>query len=464
MGEFVSVVDVAPTVLDLLDVEGPRDSNGLSHAGALLYAEQSVRVRPVYSEAALAMQHPGWSDLQALRSGHQSFIRAPRPESYDLETDPGELQNLYPGDPAAVQALESRVEEMLATTKGITAAELAEDPGLAAGLAELGYVSPNPAGTSTGAAADPKDVLHLVEWAQAALRCLRAGELAHAEEFLRKILAEDPGDQSIQSLLLGALLKEGRPDEAADLQFRQSPVDLILQSLILRMEYPSMDVHLEPVADLIESVGLPARIQHLLSALLIVDGWKQSVVPKLEQVLAAEPGNLEVRLALLRIQLGLGKWSEAEDLLAEARQQAPLQPDVLLAQAQFQIGRGDAKKAFAFLVEAQRSAPQNPEVLLRMAQWQLAESRPEEADRYVALALAAPPWTPTRDRPEVFSLLMPGLAEASTLQLLQHLAVGKRRLAIWTEVGLALQAAGSKERQSQIAARIESIRSGFWFP
>ena len=74
----VRVVDILPTVLDLLEMPVPEDLAGES-----------------YAEAMYPLHHYGWSELTATRSDRYKLIDAPRPELYDLERDPGELTNIF---------------------------------------------------------------------------------------------------------------------------------------------------------------------------------------------------------------------------------------------------------------------------------------------------------------------------------------------------------------------------------
>ena len=48
----------------------------------------------LYAETLAPRLDFGWSELRAWRDGRYKYIRAPRPELYDLEADPGETRNL----------------------------------------------------------------------------------------------------------------------------------------------------------------------------------------------------------------------------------------------------------------------------------------------------------------------------------------------------------------------------------
>jgi arylsulfatase A-like enzyme len=155
----VRLVDVMPTVLDMLD---------LPHAtvdGVSLTNLMSGRRRhldlDVYAES-LYPQRFGWSPLRAVRSGRFKLIDAPRPELYDLDRDPFEERNVYHERPALAKAMTARVN-VLAIGRGQTinsAPSIA--PELQARLAALGYVGSGAVGERQRLAAlpDPKDCVH----------------------------------------------------------------------------------------------------------------------------------------------------------------------------------------------------------------------------------------------------------------------------------------------------------------
>ena len=60
--------------------------------------------RPMPSRSC-PLLHFGWSDLRVLREGRFKYIQAPRPELYDLASDPGELtQPRWRAEPARAEA------------------------------------------------------------------------------------------------------------------------------------------------------------------------------------------------------------------------------------------------------------------------------------------------------------------------------------------------------------------------
>ena len=62
--------------------------------------EADAGAAPVYAETHYPRTTFGWSELTSVTDGRYRFIRAPRPELYDLAQDRGERDNVadsYPG-------------------------------------------------------------------------------------------------------------------------------------------------------------------------------------------------------------------------------------------------------------------------------------------------------------------------------------------------------------------------------
>jgi choline-sulfatase len=152
-----SLVDVMPTVLDLVGAP-PRSVDGASLVPLLTGATKTLD-RDAYAESMYPARF-GWSPLRALREGRFKLIVAPRPELYDLETDPTEQENLYARRPALAAAMTNRLSvigrgapTIQAPTGSTTSSDVRER------LAALGYVSGGgPGSVSAGVQLpDPKD-------------------------------------------------------------------------------------------------------------------------------------------------------------------------------------------------------------------------------------------------------------------------------------------------------------------
>jgi arylsulfatase A-like enzyme len=158
----VRLVDVMPTVLDLLRIPRPH-VDGVSLA-ATMRGEAPEPELDAYSES----QYPrrlGWSPLRALRAGRYKLIEAPRPELYDLERDPFEQHNAYDERPGVAAALARRLasfDPMVRASGDLS--DYIPSVELQQRIASLGYVgsSGSRAAATTTGLPDPKDCIGTV--------------------------------------------------------------------------------------------------------------------------------------------------------------------------------------------------------------------------------------------------------------------------------------------------------------
>jgi arylsulfatase A-like enzyme/Flp pilus assembly protein TadD len=230
--EPVETTAVAPTLLQLAGVQDSIDSvdsiyaQFQSHAllGRKLGTNQAgsqAAKDPAYSETFYPFSSFGWSPLHALESERFHFIEAPKPELYDLETDPGETRNIAAEQPATVAVLREKMQTLLAhnlfTRQDAGAGNLSPDA--QEKLRALGYfgfrAAVSPESLKQGLA-DPKDKL----WEFNAI--LKAEDAFHqrdddrAEALLRQVQEQDPRIYVIPFLLGESALRRQSWERAAE--------------------------------------------------------------------------------------------------------------------------------------------------------------------------------------------------------------------------------------------------------
>ena len=211
----VRLVDVMPTALALLGIEAPKPVQGMS----LLPLARGERMDLIaHSESWYPRYHYGWSELRSVQDGRFKYVRAPRPELYDLERDASESQNRAGDDPARLEALAQALDEIEAKTKGAAAAEGPRpvDPETEERLAALGYVggSVSRQNLEDRPRGDPKDKIGLYNLLKLAGTASVEGRIDDSIAKVRQALAEDPEIVEAYMLLGNFLKKAKRPDEA----------------------------------------------------------------------------------------------------------------------------------------------------------------------------------------------------------------------------------------------------------
>lgn len=157
--EQVRAIDIAPTIADLAGVQVAGSVDGAS-LRPLLDGAARREVPVSLSESWYPRLHFGWSELLAARVGEWKYIAAPKPELYDLRTDPGEQKNLVRERASVAGRLAAEVERLRTMrTPGRPAAGARPDPAALERLQALGYVGTLAPVTAGDAAENPLDRL-----------------------------------------------------------------------------------------------------------------------------------------------------------------------------------------------------------------------------------------------------------------------------------------------------------------
>lgn len=206
-----STVDIRPTVLELLGVgEARATPPGTSLAAALRGAEAPAR--PVYFESLYPRLNYGWAELQGVREGDLKFIRAPRPELYDVALDPGEERNLHAERPGDASRLARELEAVLDASRAASTGEEARRELSAEErrrLANLGYTGTAAAGEVEVTLRDPKDGVERMRRELEVRELMGAGRDAEARAVIGTLLEEDPANPIFNTHMAVTWMRDG---------------------------------------------------------------------------------------------------------------------------------------------------------------------------------------------------------------------------------------------------------------
>src|SRR6185295_14160688 len=153
--------------------------------------------------------HLGWSDLASLTTESHQYIDAPRPELYDLRSDPGEKRDLSAARPPEFRRLRLEVARL----RKPAPAPGTGDPEQARKLASLGYLT-SAAPQTSGPLPDPKDGIGDVEELKNGFGLFSAGEFERAASLLAALVAKRPSMIDAWQIYAQSLRQLGRADEA----------------------------------------------------------------------------------------------------------------------------------------------------------------------------------------------------------------------------------------------------------
>ncbi len=206
----VRLIDIMPTILDLLGIAVP---DGVRGTSLLPYVRgRKTSDLPSYIETVYPRENYGWSELRGLIDGPWKYIQAPKPELYDLARDPREERNRVAEQPAVVKDKTRKLDALIAGSRALKGAKRRT---LSAAeterLRSLGYLG----GGAAGGAADPKDKIEDYLLTFRANLLENEGRLDQAAECYRQVLEANPDVPSNHVNLALLEMRMGRPDEAA---------------------------------------------------------------------------------------------------------------------------------------------------------------------------------------------------------------------------------------------------------
>jgi len=352
VNDHVRIVDVMPTILQLLAMDIPKTVQGTSLLP--LIRGDRLDLTPV-AETWYPRHHYGWSELTSIRDGRYHFIAAPRRELYDLQADPGELHNLAETNPGRADALDRALRTFAAqTSANRRPSPQPLDPDVEQRLRSLGYVgsSISPRVLEDRPRGDPKDKIALYNLLKQAGLDSVEGRVDDGIRKVRQALAADPEIVEAHLMLGNMNTKAGRGSEA---------IAAFQQALALDPDNQNAAFNL---------------------ALAYKNGGRTDAAEAgFERVLSLNPRDAKTRYQLADLWMTRRDFARAEELLQRAVADNIERPAfrTKLAECYIELKRyDDAERA---LVEALKEKADEP-----MAHYDLALIREARGDRSGAMA------------------------------------------------------------------------------
>jgi len=404
VNEPVGLIDIAPSILQFLEIPRPPDFQG---RGLLeMAAPKSQKAdREVASESLYAQNHFGCSRLRSLRLGNFKYVAAPKPELYDLSQDPGEEHNLYAVQTARALALGERLEAL--HTRYLAArpsAPQALNPEVAAALNSLGYAAASTAKSSAPmAGADPKDRIADFEANRQAVSLSSQGRTAEAAILLEKLCAKYP---DIPDLLisLGVSQRSQRKHQQALETFgralRLDPLNVRghFDLAVTYHELHRSEQALKELQLILTMAPYYSRAAELAGEIRLRRKEPDQARAVFTQILASDPGNYAAHYHLGMLASGKGEWSEAEHHFDAAARSDPLSAEAHNGLGVVYLQTGKLELAQRTLQEAVRLQPKWAETHFNLGLVFRQLSRKDEAAREFRAALAVDPqFRPARE-------------------------------------------------------------------
>ena len=216
--EPVGIIDIAPTLLELMGLPALEAAEGRSLA-AQLGGKRGDDERFVYAETLMPRLEFGWSELRMVQNDRYKYIEAPRPELYDLRADPDEMQNLVEREPELTVEMAALLGEWIGSADEANPDASRElSPEEEERLRSLGYLGGSffkegEAGEGSSRP-DPKDQIAEALKLNRAREILKAGSADEALRLATEILRKTPTNRHARQTRIQALIRLERLEEA----------------------------------------------------------------------------------------------------------------------------------------------------------------------------------------------------------------------------------------------------------
>lgn len=323
----VRTTDILPTILSLTNTPARVELSGQSMVPFI--KQQGETEHDLFAETDYPLRF-GWAPLRAVRAGGMKLIEAPRPELYDLQSDPNELKNTYGPDKMLTNGMQSVMEKWKSRLPAAAKAEALPDPKDKIEVQNLLHRSMLASDDNRPADARGflEKALQLDSASPTALRQLgelelAAGDFAKAATHLKRAREVRPEDSTAAFELGQALEKSGDLPGARDaleaslkLVPSQMPARLLLGRVYLRMNDGKNAEDQFEAAQLVDSNSLDARLG--LDEAEIQQSKFADALPDLEALANGTPPNAAALRLLARAYRGLGREQDAQSAEAKA--------------------------------------------------------------------------------------------------------------------------------------------------
>ncbi|MDH7513914.1 MAG: sulfatase-like hydrolase/transferase [Clostridiales bacterium] len=388
----VRLIDIMPTVLDMLNVPVHNEVQGTSLLPHILGKKKEDLSS--YIETYFPRENYGWSELVGLLDGDWKYIKAPKEEMYNLKDDPEETKNAVLEKTKIVREKRARLGDIIKNfSSGIQSERRELTTEEKERLRSLGYVS-ELTEVPRGPLPDPKDMLEELRMNQEAELFELEENYAEAAKIYEKILALRPDTPTsyINLALMNARMEKF--EEAIR----------ILESGTARI--PGSEVLLARLAHTYMIAGRPKKALDAWQAVLVISpgyfdgllasGWildfmgnKEEARGYYEKAMEVEPENKFLRKKYALNLATTGKIKEAIELYERLKAEYPDDYEVLQDLGIAYGYAGDLSRSIENLERAV-SLHATPTAYYNLAVASRKAGKIGEAVRYIKLYLADP--------------------------------------------------------------------------
>jgi arylsulfatase A-like enzyme/Flp pilus assembly protein TadD len=380
--EIVSVVDILPTVLDLLDI----DSKGLDLHGESLFEITTKEVthnRPIYIETMFPFESMGWSPLEGVVLRDWKYIRAPVEELYNITDNPAEDVNLIKSEEELAERMEAILDSLNQEhSTEYQSSSFGADKETIEKLEKLGYVT-----SSRKAMAnlkDPKKMISPEGPKGKGIFYYHRGEFEKAVEAFSESLEDDPTNAALMNYRGLALFSMGRTKEAIrqwekTVELRPGDLDVHLNIGMAYLTLVEADSALESYEQVLAINPFYLKALTGKGKALKLRGELDEAMEIFQRAIEVDPESSEARFLAGITHKDKGNLGIALEELDRALSLRPGMIRALRAKAMVLIDLGRPSDAAVTLKELVRQDPSRSDYLLELGHALELEGNLEES-------------------------------------------------------------------------------------
>ena len=391
----VELLDVFPTITEALGLQEKSEGTSLMAT----FRGDVKADRPIYSETYYPRFHFGWSDLHSMIASSNHYIQSPKPELFDLQSDPSERNNTLQQNRRTYVAMRNLIGPFIKGAEAPKAINLEQ----AQQLAALGYIGSTVSTASNAELPDPKDNIGLSHRIGQAFSAFQKQRYEDAVGICNDLLRQNPNMLDIISLESRALADLGRPDDAIAMAKRGLHLEPTATNLALMIASISLELHRLDEAQKHAELALndvPAESHKLLAQIALEQKNYPRATAEANALFGSTPDNPFAIMILGQVAQQEGKVDEALRDYDRALTVSQAQHRHVIADLYFhrgdalaRLGRADEAEA-AFRKEIELY-PRNPQAYKNLILLYATEGKNDAATQLIFAMEKAAPTPPT---------------------------------------------------------------------
>ena len=380
----VQLVDLVPTILELLSITGPESIQGESFVNLMGGKTDS---RYAYAESTTALRYFGASPFRSIQDQRYKFILSPRSELYDTVADPQEQNNLSQKETQIAERLKARLSDALSRYGATTPASdrpLSDED--ADKLAALGYIQPGKSNVETNLSRDGKDFIQSWTDLNQITTLLQKEKFSEVLVLIDRIQKTGPVATDLRIYEARAREGLGMPQESIRLLQRVLVDEPENKQALMALAHSfrttgKIEEAVSIYQKLIEKDISLAEFENY-SRLLLLLNRKQELKTQLEHMKAQNKFSDRHNELLGEIYLNLGEFAEARHYLQKAMKSSPDSPFPYIHYSALLAAEGKLSEAIA-LMEQNSQRFLQADFLLQMGRlYGLARQPQREVDTF----------------------------------------------------------------------------------